>query len=128
MHVYVEQADSTMSVLAGLLAQDQDGDDQEVTSHAAAASTQGDANFTGGLDGVDDAASLWVQPKAKNPLVDDPDLIRFADDLLNLTGKKKVNNKKKKKKKKKISGMEIHDIRSVGKRGIVHLLHQEAVG
>nr|ABA99079.1 BED zinc finger family protein [Oryza sativa Japonica Group] len=74
-----------MSVLAGLLAQDQDGDDQEVTSHAAAASTQGDANFTGGLDGVDDAASLWVQPKAKNPLVDDPDLIRFADDLLNLT-------------------------------------------
>ena len=86
MHVYVEQADSTMSVLAGLLAQDQDGDDQEVTSHAAAASTQGDANFTGGLDGVDDAASLWVQPKAKNPLVDDPDLIRFADDLLNLTG------------------------------------------
>uniref|UniRef100_A0A0E0BUH9 Uncharacterized protein n=1 Tax=Oryza glumipatula TaxID=40148 RepID=A0A0E0BUH9_9ORYZ len=49
-----------MSVLAGLLAQDQDGDDQEVTTHAAAASTQGDANFTGGLDGVDD--------EAQNPL------------------------------------------------------------
>uniref|UniRef100_A0A0D3HW30 BED-type domain-containing protein n=1 Tax=Oryza barthii TaxID=65489 RepID=A0A0D3HW30_9ORYZ len=77
-----EQADSTMSVLAGLLAQDQDGDDQEVTTHAAAASTQGDANFTGGLDGVDDEASLWVQRKAQNPLVD---LIRFADGLLNLT-------------------------------------------
>uniref|UniRef100_A0A0E0C2L3 BED-type domain-containing protein n=1 Tax=Oryza meridionalis TaxID=40149 RepID=A0A0E0C2L3_9ORYZ len=77
---FTELPDSWMSMLAAL----EDGD-EDVTSGmrnnpnngAPAAASMQEVNITGGDD---EQAVIWSPP------VDDPNLIRFADSLLNLTG------------------------------------------